>query len=477
MSDSPSIDDRRTMVNRRQVLNVAGASYAALNLPGLLQAQAAAPIAGRALSPIKACIFIFYYGGPSHLDTFDMKPDAPSEVRGEFNSIATSVPGVRVSEHLPMIAAKMHKFAVVRSMNHRMRAHDSASSETLTGRTPPGGDRETIADSPQTFPSHGASLSYCWRAKNLPVCHAALPYVMNNVIRNPGQTPGFLGAAYDPFLITGDARALTYRAEGLQFPVDITRQRLDGREALLNALGREDHVARAVGNIMGEHYEKAFHLLRSEAVRRALDVQREPEEVRARYGMTLDHLPTPEERMARNGAHLEFTRILCGQNLLLARRLVEAGVPFVNVYDYRQQGRNWDAHADGFKQHKHYLLPQFDRGLVALVDDLESRGLLDSTLVVGVGEFGRTPKINKNGGRDHWPDCYSLLLAGGGVHGGALYGSSDKLGMYPATNPASPADLAATIFWRFGLDPATEVHDRLGRPFKIADGEPICSLF
>ena len=166
-----------------------------------------------------------------------------------------------------------------------------------------------------------------------------------------------------------------------------------------------------------------------------------------------------------------------GQNLLVARRLVEAGVPFVNVFDFRQQGQNWDAHANNFFHHKNYLLPQTDQSLSALIEDLDQRGLLDSTLVVAMGEFGRTPRINANAGRDHWPDCYSVLLAGGGVKGGTVYGSSDRLGMYPETNPVSPADLTAMIFSRFGIDPMTEIHDTTARPHRISDGRPIRELF
>jgi hypothetical protein len=247
---------------------------------------------------------------------------------------------------------------------------------------------------------------------------------------------------------------------------------------LLESLSRyADLGPSPAGESLDQHYRKAFDLLGSEAVRRALELGREPLAVRERYGLRPEHVPKPEELQLRNGAQLDYTRMLRGQNLLAARRLVEAGVPFVNVYDYKQQGRNWDAHVDGFNQHKDYLLPQADRALSALIEDLDERGLLETTLVVGVGEFGRAPTINKNAGRDHWPDCYTVLLAGGGVVGGAVYGSSDKIGAYPAADPVSPADLAATIFWRFGVDPATEIHDLAGRPFKVADGRPLHALF
>jgi uncharacterized protein (DUF1501 family) len=172
-----------------------------------------------------------------------------------------------------------------------------------------------------------------------------------------------------------------------------------------------------------------------------------------------------------------YARQMRGQNLLLARRLVEAGVPFVNVYDFKQQGQNWDAHFRGANQHKTHLLPQADQSLSALIEDLDARGLLETTLIVAMGEFGRTPRINREGGRDHWPDCYTVLLAGGGVQGGAVYGASDRIGAYPATDPVTPGDLAATIFWRFGIDPATEIHDQTGRPHRLAAGEPLRRLF
>ena len=191
--------------------------------------------------------------------------------------------------------------------------------------------------------------------------------------------------------------------------------------------------------------------------------------MRERYGMYPDKAPEGKRRV--HGHQLR------GQNVLLARRLVEAGVPFVNVYDYRQQGQNWDSHSQNFTEHKDRLLPAADKAYAALIEDLDERGLLESTLVVALGEFGRTPKINKNAGRDHWPDCYSLTLAGGGIRGGTVFGASDQLGAYPAMDPVTPADLAATIFWRFGLNPRAEVHDQAGRPHRLAEGKPITQIF
>jgi hypothetical protein len=424
--------------------------------------------------PIRACIVVFYYGGPSHLDTFDMKPDAPAEVRGEFKPVPSSVPGLQISEHLPHLSQVMHKVAVIRSMHHGNRLHDSASTEVLTGRQSPVGDREEFAPIPQFFPCHGATLSHQWHDRRLKVCHAALPWVFHNVVPTPCQGGGFLGSAYDPLRITGDPKKLQYDAELLQIPAELTSRRISDRKLLLTqvegtcAQGKPARPAVDLESL----YVRAYDLLESEAVRQALNIEQEDPRTRARYGLYAEQPAGPT-----NGAEHGYGRNLRGQNLLLARRLVEAGVPFVNIYDFRQQGQNWDAHSDNFNQHKKHLLPAADQALAALIEDLDERGLLESTLVVATGEFGRTPRINANAGRDHWPDCYSILLAGGGISGGSIFGSSDKIGMYPATQPVTPADLAATIYWRFGLDPHAEIHDRTGRPWRLADGLPIESVF
>jgi uncharacterized protein (DUF1501 family) len=456
--------DAADLLTRRRLLQRAVLGPVGLSLPGLLRARAAAP--ARAPARIRACILIFYYGGPSHLDTVDPKPEAPAEVRGEFKPIATTVPGVRICEHLPRLARLVHKVAIIRSLHHANRLHDSASIETLTGRPLGGPDRELFAPTPQFFPNPGGGLSYLWRGRHLPVAHAALPFVFHNVVETPCQGAGFLGSAHNPFQIGLDADAQTFRADALSLGAGLTPDRLGRRRRLLDALQADAAEARGP-------YDRAFTLLASEAVRRALDVTREPARVRARYGFW----PKALAAGPTTGAEHAFARHMRGQSLLLARRLVEAGVPFVSVYDFRQQGQNWDAHADNFAQHKDHLLPPADRALSALVEDLDARGLLETTLVVALGEFGRTPRINKQAGRDHWPDCYSVLLAGGGVVGGAVYGASDRIGAYPARDPVTPADLAATIYWRFGIDPATEIRDQAGRPYRLAEGEPVRKLF
>jgi Protein of unknown function (DUF1501) len=463
------MDRTARLLLRRQFLQLAGGTLG-LHLGGLWQAEAAA--ARSRLSPIRSCILIFYYGGPSHLDTYDPKPDAPAEVRGEFRTITTSVPGLRVCEHLPRMARLMHKAALVRSMHHEARLHDSASIHALTGRPLDGPDRELFAPQAQYFPSYGSTVARLRRGKPTEVPFASLPFVFRNVHPVPCQGGGFLGAAFDPLLIESDPKARKYRVDTLTPAEGLSTDRLRRRRDLLAAL-QHDRTPSPLHRL----YDRAFRLLDSDSVRRAADLSREPAAVRERYGFGPEPLTVGEGGGGGNGAELGQGRQMRGQNLLLARRLVEAGVPFVNVYDFKQQGKNWDAHFKCFNQHRTHLLPLADRSLSALIEDLDQRGLLASTLVVAMGEFGRTPKINGQGGRDHWPDCYTVLLAGGGVRGGAIHGASDRQGAYPASDPVTPGDLAATIFWRFGIDPATEIRDQARRPYRVAEGRPLTALF
>lgn len=460
--------------SRRELLQLAVGTGAASSLAGIHAAtlQAAqAGAAGTVQSEIRACIFVFYYGGPSHLDTYDMKPAAPDSVRGEFSSIATSLPGLRICEHMPHMARVMHKVALVRSMHHTNRLHDSASTETHTGRQGPKGDREEFAPLRQFYPCHGAVVSMLARDQSVDVAHAMLPWQFHNVVTTPCQGGGFLGQRFDPLLIQGRSTDQSYNIEALRRPRELSRERMAQRRLLLSGVDMvstlQDHPA-PFGNLRA----RAHELLNSTSLQRALQIDHEPPQVRARYG-----LQAPKAVSGDGGAAAAGSRNLRGQNLLLARRLVESGVRFVNVHDFRQQGQNWDSHQKNFLQHRRYLLPQADQSLAALIEDLDERGLLDTTLVVALGEFGRTPKINANAGRDHWPDCYTILLAGGGIQGGAIYGASDQIGAYPVSDPVTPADLAATIYWRFGLNPSTEIHDPTGRPHRIADGRPVDAIF
>lgn len=440
------------VLNRRLLLQVGAAG--GLSLARLEAARAA----GAVRSGIRSCIVLFYYGGPSHLDTWDMKPDAPAELRGEFRPIETRAPGIRISEHLPHTAKVMPRVAIVRSMHHPMRNHNAAAVEALCGRTPLGGDQELLADTSLSFPCYGSVLNWLDPRPDLPLAHVALPHVMRNVVRLPGQTAGFLGTRFEPYQVESDPSTPRFDPGQLTLPAGLTPARMAYRESLLGLvdrqLDRSDRLRRA--DLLSIPYSRAFALLQSDRVRRAFDLSGEPEALRDRYG-----------------------RNTHGQSVLLARRLTEAGARLVTVFDgvVNGQDANWDSHSAVFARHRDHLLPPADRAFGALVADLEQRGLLDETLVIAMGEFGRTPKINSSGGRDHWPDCYSVLLAGGGVRGGTVYGSSDAEGAYPASDPVRPGDLAATLFWRFGLDWTKVMRDGQERPYPAAEGEPLRKLF
>ncbi len=424
-----------------------------MNLASLLRANPASG-GGRREARIRSCILIFYYGGPSHLDTWDMKPKAPSEIRGEFRPIATSVPGIHVSEHMPRTARVVHHLAIVRSVHHPMTNHNAAAFAALSGRNPAKGDLELLANDRNDPPCLGSTLSHGLPARPGLPTFVALPHVMYNVVKLPGQVAGFLGSAHDPFQVASDPSDPAFRLDELELPGDVPPGRLDRRESLLNVVDSTRGSDRAMD--FATYREKAVGLLHSDEVRRASRLDGEDPRLRDRYGRTK-----------------------LGQGLLLARRLVEAGVPFIAVYDHQANGQlaNWDSHEHVFPRHRDDLLPPADRGFAALIGDLEARGLLDSTLVVAVGEFGRTPKINATAGRDHWPYCYTAVLAGGGIRGGVVHGASDKIGAYPDADGVTPADLAATLFWRFGLDPAGEIRDLDGRPYRLADGSPLRGLF
>jgi hypothetical protein len=329
-----------------------------------------------------------------------------------------------------------------------MRNHNSAAAEALTGRTPAGGDQELLTDDPRGVPTLGSAVSYALGSRANVLPYVALPYTIYNVVQLPGQTPGLLGGAYDWFQVDRDPSSPDFRLSAFDGASDLA-----GRAPLLRGLDRTPLPDRVAAS--RAYRDRALRILADPAVRRLFDMGKEPGRVRERYG---------KHRF--------------GQSCLLARRLVEGGVNFVTVFDGQHNGQeaNWDSHEKLFPRHRQ-LIPPADQGFSALVEDLEVRGLLDSTLVVGMSEFGRTPKVNGSGGRDHWPDCYTAVLAGGGVAGGAVHGASDRIGAYPAADPVTPADLAATIYWRFGFEPATEVIDQTGRPFKLTEGEPIRRLF
>ncbi len=427
----------RQRISRRALLGIGGLGSLGLTLPKLLRAEAEGSRApntrgARAVaSPIRSCILIFHYGGPSHIDTFDMKPNAPAEIRGQFSSIATSVPGMRVCEHLPHTARVMDRLAVIRSMHHPMTNHNAAAFTVLCGRNPLKGDLELLGNDRNDPPCYGAIPSASLPPRGGLPTFVALPHVMYNVVQLPGQVAGFLGSAHDPFQVSADPSAPDFQLGELDLPGDLSLDRLENRASLLRALDtrlrRADLTAGSAstagggissGSAAGSnadpattleprdvYTDKAFRLLHSPAVRRAFHLASEDPKLCDRYGRTK-----------------------LGQSVLLARRLVEAGVRFVTVFDGQHNGQtaNWDAHENVFGRLKNDLVPPADQAFATLIDDLSTRGMLDETLVIAMGEFGRTPKINASAGRDHWPNCYTVVLAGGGVQGGTTFGSSDK---------------------------------------------------
>jgi len=430
-----------------------------VSLPQLLAAEEKASHQPRA----RSVIFYHHYGAPSHIDTFDPKPKAPLEIRGEFAAIETTIPGFQVGEIMPRIARVCDRLSVVRSMNHKTANHNPGVYLAITGRTSVR-DQVQVGASPDDWPHYGAVLAkFAPGSREMPVAVQLPHYAFDQVYRCPGQTGGFLGSAYDPLVVASDPSRSDFRISELDLVV--TSDQLADRRRLLASMNHcadEAERSAAFGQWSAFH-DRAFALLTSSRARQAFDLAQEPDYVRDEYG-----------------------RHKTGQSLLLARRLVEAGVRFVTVFSGSNPGDGWDTHSDNFNRLKNQLMPSEDQGFAALIEDLDRRGLLADTLVIWSGEFGRKPHIGRPnpavnnigpGGRDHWPQCYSLVLAGAGVKRGCVYSDSDRIGEYPASNPHSPGDMAATIFWALGLDPHAPIHDVVGRPFKLADGEPIKGLF
>jgi hypothetical protein len=446
--------------SRRRLLAAGSSGIAGLCLPSLLRAHERPDSVARA----KHVILLHQFGGPSHLDTFDMKPDAPDGIRGEFKPIATCQPGLSVTEHLPRFATVIDRFAQVRSVNHRMKNHNSATYYSLTGHAPPVDDIR-LRDTQELYPAYGSTVARLRPVEDRAVpSFVAYPHVLRDGSVTPGQGASFLGKAFDPFFIARDPNRPDFQLPELSLPASLPLDRLDDRRGLRRLVDRHADLSSWSETSRGidAFYSRAMTMLSSPKVKRAFDLGEEPVRLRDAYGRTA-----------------------YGQSCLLARRLVEAGVRFVSVYFAPFIGGasgGWDTHGDNFNQLKKRLLPITDLAVPALIQDLHSRGLLEETLVVWMGEFGRTPQVQNTkqfgpDGRGHWPDCYTVLMAGGGIIPGAIYGSSDRIGAYPATQPASPDDIAATMFWALGIDPATEVKDALGRPLPIATGRPITCLF
>jgi hypothetical protein len=439
-------------LSRRAVLKVGGLGLAGLNLPSLLQAEERPRITK---ATARSVILLFQFGGASHLDTFDPKPSAPREIRGEFATIQTRVPGTLVSEHLPRLARIADKFALVRSVHHTRSSHNPGAYYSLTGREPLS-DLVTANASATDFPHPGSVVDYVDRRERKVPPFVSLPtMIADGPFRTPGEFAGFLGKIYDPLWVLADPNAANFNVEQLTLPGELDVERVHERSSILRELDAQSRIAERVATVQGmkAYRGRAIDLLTSPATRKAFALNEENDRLRDRYG-----------------------RNTYGQSVLLARRLVEAGVRFVTVYYSRGIG-GWDTHKDNFATLKNSRLPHTDQSVSALLEDLHARGLLDETLVYWTGDFGRTPKINKDAGRDHWPQCQTVLMAGGGVRGGQVYGASDAIGARPVDKPLRPDDITATVFHALGLDPETIIHDQLHRPMPISAGLPIRALF
>lgn len=448
-------------LTRRSALQVGGCGLLGLTVPKLLRTQEAAP-ARRTRA--KSVIFLYQFGGPSHIETFDPKPNAASGIRGEFGVIDTAAPGIQICDQLPKMAQVMDKVTLIRSVYHSMKNHNSASYYALTGTAPPVDDIR-LRDSFDLMPAYGSLVQKLAPARSSMPTFVALPHVIRDGEVTPGQHASFLGKSYDPLLITTDPNQPDFRLPELSLPSGLTTERLTNRREMQQIINQQlrllDHSAAAKG--LDDYFETALSMLNSTQVRDAFDLSQESVETRDRYGRTT-----------------------YGQSCLLARRLVEAGVKFVNVYFSSNIGGRtleggWDTHGfDNTRMYpilKKYQLPMTEQTLPTLLTDLEERGLLDETLVVWMGEFGRTPKLNANVSRDHWPQCYTVLLAGGGTKRGFVYGESDKQAAYPERDGVQLDDLAATVFEALGIDTGAEVYDRLNRPRPITAGKPVFPVF
>ncbi|MCH7987771.1 MAG: DUF1501 domain-containing protein [Planctomycetes bacterium] len=473
-----NVDFYQREIPRRDLLQLGSLGLVGLSLPKLLQASSGFTTSGKQ-GRAKSCILFFLEGGPAHQDMWDMKPNAPLEYRGEFQPISSTLNGVPVCEHLPMLAQQMHHLSLIRSVHHTVVDHNAGTYYMLTGRSPVSGAKLIIRDEPDNFPPFGSVLAKLRPLKRLPE-FVHLPEIMSNLGYDiPGERAGFLGTAYDP-LVAGDPSAPGYRIPGLSFPNDVNHQRLDDRRQLLERLDRTAGLLQKDTLLqgMGDHYEKAFTLLGSSETRDAFDLSQEPQKIRERYGLPDRVDRSVEARKFGGLPHL-------GQCLLLTRRLIEAGVRLVTVCTGRRIDQTWDGHRKHFSLLRQSILPYFDRAFSALLEDMSERGLLEETLVVAMGEFGRTPKMGQvtsnagatAAGRDHWPHCYTVLMAGGGIQPGTVYGESDREAAYPKSNPVTPEDIAATIYTALGIDPETRIIDSLNRPQHLALGKPILDLF
>lgn len=452
----------RSLPSRRAVLRTGGTALVGWAVPGLSR-----PVLGNPdrfstpIPQIKSLVLVFLNGGLSHIDSFDIKPSAPEAVRSAFSAIGTALPGVQYSEHVPLLAQRAGKFALVRSMSHGDPGHPSATHKVITGSTLPnlpdnvGIDKHAGRDD---FPCYAAAVSRFrpdLSAATLGGVH--LPAYIRGAFNWPGQNGGFLGPRHDPLQLYNGSDDFDYRQEEFRLRGEITVGRLARRRSLLSQFdaGRRTWEQHRATRAYSAYQDRAYATLDSPKLADAFDLDRERTSLRDRYGQHA-----------------------FGQSLLLARRLVQAEVPVIQA-----NLMGWDTHVNGFNTLSKNLLPPFDRALASFIDDMQAHDLLDQTLVVVTGEFGRTPTIKvepgyKIAGRDHWPHVYSAIYLGGGVQAGQVIGASNRLGAYPDSNPFSPYDMGATIYHAFGIDPRREIEDHVrNRRFPLSRGLPMRALY
>ena len=463
LNSAVSLCDGRS---RRSALRVGGLQALGLSLPQLLQSRdLQASSGGQAAdqSPgfgsAKSVILVWLTGGPPQHETWDPKPFAPAEIRGEFHSIESVVPGLRVGELMPGLALHTDKLSVLRAVVTRDQAHSSSGYQMLTGVPhQPLSQENVVSKAPNLSPSHGAIMRALRADRDgLPSAITLPRHIANDgEILWPGQTAGVLGRQFDPWLITCDPSQADFQVPDLALPAEISGDRFSSRRQLLAALndGHRQLELPAAGGQFSHHARQAFDLLAGRAARRAFEINEEPDQLRDQYG-----------------------RNRFGQSLLLARRLVQAGVSLVQVnwtkIEEVKNNGSWDTHNNHFGDLKGFLMPRMDRACSALLEDLQQTGLLDETLVVWIGEFGHTPKINGNAGRDHWGNCFSIALGGAGMRRGFVHGESDGHAAFPLSGAVTGADVTATIFHCLGFAPETLLYDQTGRPFPLIRGEVI----
>jgi hypothetical protein len=444
-------------VTRRSFLTAGAAGLATLNLPTLTRLQQAGAADGRS-AKIRNCITIFLVGSPGHLDTWDMKPDAPAEVRGKFKPTQTNVTGVQICQHFPLMARMMDKVALIRSLHHKTGAtHENGQRWMMTGH-------EFNADAVK--PHVGSIISRVFGPKGDLPANVILPGPIGNTGAGPlhGQSAGYLGSAHEPFFLNADPARPDFKVADLEVPKGESQSRMDARRRLLEQVDELQRRTETRSTTMHDAaYERAFRLLTSPEAKKAFDLSREPDKLRDRYG-----------------------RNTFGQSLLMARRLIEAGVRYatVNHFDTVFNLSCWDMHADGgglnntYLDYERHLCPQFDWGFTALIQDLEERGLLQETVVAVLSEMGRTPRLNGKGGRDHYPPAWTNFLCGGNIRGGQVVGSTDKLGGRPTDTPVEPPQIIASIYKGMGIDLDTTMMPGPGdRPIRLVEAEPIRQLF